>query len=138
MDTAKDKLFGVMKNGKEAKIQIFVVVEIFRLAAFLWFLFLIVFGIILTASFTQEDYTKILKDIFGIVSVCAYFDFYPATHVLPIIYAFFPILVFLYCISSIFRAWISMAENKISLGSCVFYSLTFVYLFVSSLLLSHC
>ena len=38
MDTSNNKLFGVTKDGKEAKIQMFIVVEIFRLAAFLWFL----------------------------------------------------------------------------------------------------
>ena len=42
------------------------------------------------------------------------FDFYPSTYVIPIIYALFPVLVFMYFNASTFRAWISMLENKIS------------------------
>ena len=133
MDISKNKIFQTFKDGKEAKIQIFAVVEVFRFLAWIWYLFLFVIGVILTVSFTKEPYRELLTRVFGSANSCAYFDFYPSTYVLPSMYAFLPNLIFLYCIASIFRAWIAMNENKISYGSFICYSITHIYFFISIL-----
>ena len=133
MEISKNKIFKTFKDGNEAKVQIFAVVEVFRVLAWIWYLFLFVIGVILTISFTKEPYREILYKVFGNVNSCAYFDFYPSTYVLPSIYAFLPTLIFLYCIASIFRAWIAMNENKINYGSFVCYSITHAYFFISIL-----
>ena len=132
------KSFKIFKDEKEAKIQIFIVVEIFRVLAWIWFLLLMLIGMILTVAFTQEDYKAIMGGVFGSVNSCVYLDFFPATYVAPIIYSFFPILVFLYCVASIFRAWISMNENKINYPTFIFYTAIFVYFFLTTLVFSIC
>ena len=136
MKISKNKIFQTFKDGKEAKIQIFAVVEVFRALAWIWYLFLFVIGVILTVSFTKEPYKDIIYGIFGSVNSCVYFDFYPSTYVLPSLYAFLPTLMFLYCNASIFRAWIAMNENKINYGSFVCYSITHAYFFISILVLA--
>ena len=133
MDNSNKKIFQTIKDGKEAKIQVFVVVEVFRTLAMIWFLSILFLGVILTVSFTEEPYKEIMQGIFGVVNSCVYFDFYPSTYVLPTLYAIEPILICLYCIAFIFRAWIAMNENKINYGSFVCYALTFAYFFISTL-----
>ena len=138
MENSDHKSFYILKDGKEAKIQYFVVIEVFRLLAWIWFSIQILFGMILTVAFTKEDYKQILKSVFGSVNSCVYFDFYPSTYVIPIIYALFPVLVFMYCNASTFRAWISMVEHKISSNSFIMYFVVNLYFFLSTLAFAIC
>ena len=133
MEITNNKFFQIIKDGKEAKIQMFIVVEMFRLLLWIWFLLTLLIGVLLTIMFTKEDYKAIMEGVFGSVNACVYLDFYPATYVAPVLYAFFPVLVFLYCVASIFRAWISMREDKIDNVFFVVYSLIFTYFFTSTL-----
>ena len=134
METSNKKICHTSMDTKEAKIKMFVVVEAFRFVAWLWFLFLFVVGVILTDSFAVVDYNKVLREVFGITNTCAYFDWYPSTYVLPVLYALLPTLMLLYCLASIFRAWIAKNENKINNGSFVCYTLALSYFFISLLL----
>ena len=138
MEDSDRKSFHILKDGKERKVQLFIVVEMFRCLALIWFSFQIFIGMILTVAFTEEDYKKILKSVFGSVNSCVYFDFYPSTYVIPIIYALFPVLVFMYCNAATFRAWISMVENKISSNSFIMYFVVHLYFFLSSLAFAIC
>ena len=126
------KWLKIQKIGKETEINLFVVVEMFRFLFYLWFVLIMIVGILLTILFTKEDYSAIIKMIFGSVNVCVFFDFPPATYVLPSLYALWPIIVFQYTIVSIFRAWIATEENKMSRCAFILYSMAFVYFSLSS------
>ena len=123
----------IKKLGNETEITLFVVVELLRFLIYLWFLLILLVGVFLTFGFVEEDHLAILKYIFGSVNICVYFEFPPTTYVLPTLYAIWPVLVFQYCIVSIFRAWIALEEKKISSGSFGIYTCTFVYTFFSSI-----
>ena len=132
------KWFEVKKIGKEREINLFVVVEMFRFIYHLWLLLFIITGVLLTVAFTEEDYTAMIKTIFGSINICVFLDFPPATYVLPSIYAIWPVIIFQYSIVSIFRAWIAREENKISICNFIFYSSVFIYFWLSSAIASTC
>merc|ERR1712038_1613548 len=104
-----------------------------RFVFYLWFILLILVGLTVTLGYVEEDYRAIFKSIFGSVNVCVFFYFPTTKYVLPTLYALWPVLVFQYCVFSIFRAWIALKENKISITPFALYTCTFVYTFCSSL-----
>ena len=132
----ENKWLRIQKNGSERKINFFVVIEMFRFLFYLWFLLIVVTGVLLTLIFTEEDYSTIIKTIFGSINICVYFDFPPSIYVLPSLYAVWPIIAFHYSMFSIFRAWIAKEENKMSKFSFISYILVFVYFNVSVVIFS--
>ena len=120
----------------EKEITFFAVVEMFRFLVYLWFVFIMMTGILLTFFFTEEEYEEIIKTVFGSVNVCVFFDFAPSIYVLPSLFAFWPVLVFLYTVASIFRAWISKEEKRISKFAFSIYSIVFVYFTISTAIFS--
>ena len=130
------KWFEMKKEGEERKFSIFIVIELLRLLFWTWYLCIIVVGLALTVTFVEVDYKKLVASLVGSVNVCVYFDFPPSTYVIPSMYALFPVITFLYCSSSILRAWISKEQNKISTASLIPYSSAFIYFFCSSLTFS--
>ena len=131
------KWFQIRRNGNEREINLFVVVETFRFIFYLWFLLVIIVGILLTLTLSYEpEYKKIIRKLFGSINVCVFFDYPPATYVLPSLYAVWPVIVFQYAILSIFRAWISMEERHITKFSFVLYSVSFIYFWISSAIFS--
>ena len=113
------KWLQIRRNGNEREINLFVVVETFRFIFYLWFLLVMIVGILLTLTLSYEpEYKKIIRKLFGSINVCVFFDYPPATYVLPSLYAVWPVIVFQYAILSIFRAWISCSigsKNSICL-----------------------
>ena len=93
-----------------------------------------VMGVALTIGFAEVDYKAFLTSFFGSYNICAYFDFPPSTYVLPALYAFFPIMAFIYTAASIFRAWISLEEKKMSTCSFTLYILAFVFFFLTTVI----
>ena len=131
--------FAVKRKGKEREIELTVVVELFRFIFYAWFCLTVLIGVALTYGFTvkeNKDFVKIIEGVFGSVNVCAFFDFPPATYVLPTMYSIQMILIYKYSFCSIFRAWIARLENKISGFAFFFYSSAFAYFFVSALVFS--
>ena len=118
--------------GGEKEINFFVVVEMFRFLFYVWFVIIMITGILLTFIFTEEKYSEIIKTIFGSINVCVFFDFAPSIYILPSLYAIWPIIIFLYAMLSIFRAWISKEEKKISKMAFILYTLVFVYFTLSA------
>ena len=126
----------VKQDGCEREIEIEIVVEELRFYAYLSFLLIVLIGMVLTYNYTAsytgcESYEKILTDVFGSLSLCVYFDFPPSTYVLPFLYSFLVVLVYAYVFASIFRAWISKEEKKITRLSFKLYCGAFVYFAVS-------
>lgn len=127
----------VKERGRERRIEIKVVVEDMRFFFYLMLLLILFVGYVLTKVFTPsyircKNYSKILTDVFGSLSICVYFDFPPATYVLPTLYTFQVILAYLYCFASIFRAWIAKEEKKISGLSFKVYCAAFIYAVTSA------
>ena len=77
------KRLHVNEYGTERSIRLLLVVEEFRLAFYLSFLLINIVAIILTKAFVKGDYAKLIKDVFGTISICVYYDHPPATYVLP-------------------------------------------------------
>ena len=131
------KWLQIKRHGNEREINLFVVVETFRFIFYLWFLLVMVVGILLTLTLSYvPEYKKIIRKLFGSINVCVFFDYPPATYVLPSLYAVWPVIVFQYAILSIFRAWISMEERHITKCSFVLYSVSFIYFWISSAIFS--
>ena len=115
------KWFSVKKKGLERELEISVVVEFFRFLFYLWFVMIVAVGISLTYGVTavsmktagNETFYEIIEGVFGSVNICAFFDFPPATYVLPTMYAILLLLLYQYAIVSVFRAWMALEENKI-------------------------
>ena len=134
MENLRTNKFMELKNhGKETEIKLFVMVEFLRFLFYLWFIILILIGTLLNLGFVEEDYRKFMNHFFGSVSICVCFNAPPASFVLPILYAIWPVIVFLYCICSIFRALIALGEKKITTISFFIYVCIFIYLFLSSI-----
>ena len=132
----KSTTWEIRDVGGEKEINFFVVVEMFRFLFYLWFVIIMVTGILLTFVFTEEKYSEIIKTIFGSINVCVFFDFPPSIYVLPSLYAIWPVIIFIYAILSVFRAWISKEEKKISKFAFILYSLVFVYFTLSAAVFS--
>ena len=121
----------VVKLGHERSIRLLLVVENFRLAFYLTFLFVIFLGIILTISFVEVDYKAGIVKVFGVVNICVYFDYPPSTYILPSIYSLGTLFIHSYGIVSIFRVWVAMEEGKVSKASFIGYVIGFVYVLLS-------
>ena len=134
--TAVSKRFRIQNVGGEKEINFFVVLEMFRFLFYLWFVLIMVTAILLTVIFTEEEYSAIIKTIFGSINVCVFFDFAPSIYVLPSLFTVWPIIAFQYSMFSIFRAWIAKEENKMSTFSFISYTLIFVYFNVSIVVFS--
>ena len=87
IERAALKRVHVVRHGAERKIRLLMVVEEFRFAFYLTFIMIVIIGIILTKIFQKGDYGKPLRDAFGVVSICVYFDYPPSSYVLPSIWA---------------------------------------------------
>ena len=134
METLRtNKFMEIKSHGKETEVRLFVMVEFLRFLFYLWFIILILIGTLLNLGFVEEDYRKFMNHFFGSVSVCVCFNAPPASFVLPILYAIWPVIVFLYCTCSIFRALIALGEKKITTLSFIIYVCIFIYLFLSSI-----
>ena len=129
----KNKIIQFKRLWKGIDINTFFVAELLQFSFLLWFIMIMLVGISVTLGFVEEDYRAVIKYIFGSVNVCVFFDFPPTTYVLPTAYAMFPVLVFQYCIMSILTAWNALEDKKISTGSFMMYTCTFIYSFCSSL-----
>ena len=131
------KIYTTRKDAENgAMLDLFIVVEMLRFFFYLWFVVIILVGLVITLAAVEIDYTAVLKSLGGAAGVCAFFDFPPATYVLPSMYALFPIITALYSAASILRAWIAKLDkgNNISDCSFILYALVFVYFCLSSLI----
>ena len=138
------KWFSVKKKGLEREIEISVVVEFFRFLFYLWFVMIVVVGISLTYGVTavsmktagNETFYEVIEGVFGSVNICAFFDFPPATYVLPTMYAILLLLLYQYAIVSVFRAWMALEENKITQKEFLIYTYAFLYFALSAAVFS--
>jgi len=132
LDIFKKKRAAVLVDGREREIMLLIVVENFRLVFYLSFLGIIILGVFLTEVFSNEvDPGKPLRDAFGVVSLCVFFDYPPSTYVLPSLWSITLMFAYLYAIAWIFRVWITMEEGKVSRCSFVGYCIGFSYVVLS-------
>ena len=138
------KWFSVKKKGLERELEISVVVEFFRFLFYLWFVMIVAVGISLTYGVTavsmktagNETFYEIIEGVFGSVNICAFFDFLPATYILPTMYAILLLLLYQYAIVSVFRAWMALEENKITQKEFLIYTYAFLYFALSAAVFS--
>ena len=103
----------IKKNGGERKIRITLVPEHFRTLFYCEFLALVLFGMFLTLMFAKEkDTTQIITDVFGASNICTYFDFPPASYILPVCWIFPMLCAIAYDVISMFRIWIAFEEQE--------------------------
>ena len=138
------KWFSVKKKGLEREIEISVVVEFFRFLFYLWFVMIVGVGITVTYGVTavsmktagNETFYEVIEGVFGSVNICAFFDFPPATYILPTMYAILLLLLYQYAIVSVLRAWMALEENKITQKEFVIYTYAFLYFALSAAMFS--
>jgi len=122
----------VHSHGYEREITILIVVENFRLAFYLGFFFITLVGVVLTSAFVEEeDPGAFLREAFGVVSICVYYDYPPSTYVLPSLYSIVLLFVYGYGIVWIFRVWIATEEQHVSRCAFVGYCIGVTYVVLS-------
>ena len=104
----------IIRNGQEKSIKILLVVENFRLGFYLTFLGTVILGAILTITSGPEDYDALLIEVFGVASICMFFDNPPSTYVLPNLWVIALLFIEAYILVSIFRVWMAKEENKVN------------------------
>ena len=135
------KWFKVLRKGREREIVLFIVVELFRFIFYLWFVVFFIVGLTLTHGFTpyleeESNTKKAVTKVFGNINDSGIFGIPPWTYVLPTFYTIQVVLIFLYSILSVFRAWIAKLENKISCIAFTLYSSIFGYFCLSAAMFS--
>ena len=118
---------------KDAKIQIFVVVEDFRAAYYVSTLLLLALGFVLTKLYVDIDHTAIIADVYGGTNVCTYLDYPPSTYVLPMVWIVPLLSILLHTLMSGFRIWISWREEKICRNSMVLLIFSLMYVAASAI-----
>ena len=130
----------VLKKGNERQIIFFIVVELFRFVFYLWFVVFFIVGLSFThglAPYLEDNhYKKSVSKVFGKINDSGIFGIPPWTYVLPTFYAIQLVIIFQYCILSVFRAWIAKLENKITGKSFALYFSVFSYFFLSTAVFS--
>jgi len=122
----------VLRHGGEREIKILLVIENFRLAFYLCFIFLTIVGILLTVYFVEEDDPgAFIRDAFGVESICVYYDYRPSTYVLPSLYTISLMFGNVYALVWIFRVWVAMEEQHVSRCAFVGYCIGFFYVVLS-------
>jgi len=131
-DPFKKSRVVVLSDGEEREIKLLVVVESFRLIFYLSFFFILIVGVFLTEVFSDEDDPgKPLREVFGVVSLCVFFDYPPSTYVLPSLWSITLMFAYFYAIAWIFRVWITKEEGKVSRSAFVGYCIGFSYVVLS-------
>jgi len=131
-DPFKENRSIVIEKGIEREIKVLVVVENFRLIFYLSFFFIIIVGVFLTEVLSDEvDPGKPLRDAFGVVSICVFFDYPPSTYVLPSLWSITLMFAYFYAVAWIFRVWVTKEEGKVSRCSFVGYCIGFSYVVFS-------
>lgn len=128
-DVSIKRRLQIQRDHGEHSLHLVVVIEDLRAAFYITFIAIILFGIALTKAFTKEDYTRILVPVYGITSMCSYFDFAPSTYVLPVIWCFGVILGFLYNAAAVLRIQIAYLEKKLT--RCAYVSLILAHVYVA-------
>jgi len=124
----------VLGMDGEKGFELTLVVEKLRFAFYSSFTFIIFIGYTLSKAFADIDYEdNFLKDIFGSVNICIYFDFPPATYVLPAIYSMTVLITVTYALASSMRASIAKEEGKISQGALSMLRCVYGYFAVSAM-----
>ena len=128
--------FKVLKKGHEREIVLFIVVELFRFIFYLWFVVFFIVGLTLTHGLTpyieENTHKQAVSQVFGKINDSGLFGIPPWTYVLPTFYTIQAVLIFLYSILSVFRAWIAKLENKISCSGFILYACAFLYFCLSA------
>jgi len=84
------------------------VVEKLRLRAYVSFLVVVFVGILLTHAFANIDLNdSILMQVFGYNNICVYFDYPPASYVLPFLWAITLVLMLQYMVAH----WLQMSAQ---------------------------
>ena len=74
------KIYTIKKDAENgAMLDLFIVVEMLRFFFYLWFVVIILVGLVITLAAVEIDYTAVLKSLGGAAGVCAFFDF-PLPH----------------------------------------------------------
>jgi len=113
---------------------IVVVVEAFRFAFYAIFLSMLALGAILTKLFaTGEDLGSSLRNTFGVVNFCVYYDYAPSTYVMPSIWTIAFLALTVYIICSVFRAWVAKREKKMTKFTFWVYTSGLIYVDISAI-----
>ena len=129
----------LMDQPQEKALKIPVKVQALKLWTYLAFLALNIIAIICTFAVNGGiPETNVVKEVFGANMICLFYDFPPATYVLPPLWAVCVILGSFYCLTSIYRARLAQVENQITLGQRIFFNISSIGLAIAVIIFSIC
>ena len=131
------KVIDVSANNKAMEIQFNV--QCLKMLTFVAFLVMNIVAIIITlAKYGGIPEPNIIKEALGANMICLFYDFPPATYVLPPLWAICVILGSFYCLTSIYRARLAQVENQITLGQRIFFNISSIGLAIAVIIFSIC
>jgi len=132
----------MIKNADgEYSLNMVIVLEDLRVGVYASFNVVVIFGIILTELFAEGvdgDTTLYIRGVFGVSNMCIFFDFPPATYILPVLWVFILFFGIMYSSISIFRIKISYLEMKLSRCASVLLAIAHVYVILGAMYFSTC
>ena len=130
--TFVDFIIETVNVGPEYGIKVTTVVENYRAGFYSGFLFTLLVGYLVTINFVPFDHLQVIRDVFGTVNLCAYFDYPPSTYIVPLIYVFPMLSMIAYNVASIVRINIAYGEQKISYLARNLLVASHVYILISA------
>jgi len=121
----------IQNDNGEHSLHMVVVIEDIRAALYISFIAIIVLGVVLTKAFTTDDYEAVLVQVYGVTSMCSYFDYAPSTYVLPAIWCFAIIIACVYCAVAMLRIKIAYLEKKLTRTAYILLILAYLYVALS-------
>ncbi len=111
------------------------VVEELRLAGYVGFWVIVLTGVVLTRAYAGIDFgDTVLTQVFGYNNICVYFDFAPATYVLPFLWAIVLGLLLVYQAAQWLQMRAELAQGALSPG--LYRVLTRLKLFESAMMMA--
>ena len=110
-----------------------------RVVTYSFFIVMNIIAIIITlAKYGGIPEPNIIKTALGANMICLFYDFPPATYVLPPFWAICVVFGTFYALTSVYRARLAQVENQITFGQRIFFNISSIGWAIALIVFSNC
>ena len=110
-----------------------------RVVTYSFFIVMNIIAIIITlAKYGGIPEPNIIKTALGANMICLFYDFPPATYVLPPFWAICVVFGSFYALTSVYRARLAQVENQITFGQRIFFNISSIGWAIALIVFSNC
>ena len=110
-----------------------------RVVTYSFFIVMNIIAIIITlAKYGGIPEPNIIKTALGANMICLFYDFPPATYVLPPFWAICVVFGTFYVLTSVYRARLAQVENQITFGQRIFFNISSIGWAIALIVFSNC